>query len=211
MEGILLIFWKVSEDLCKAIARVARRISSSYVDPKGLTSFTVCCLITLDKNQGVRPIGVGEVLRRLIGRPFSRSLQQTSAKQWVSSSSVQARSVELKHAGYMQWEKRTTLKWSYFDGWCQQRFNTLNHEATLRNIWILCPCSYGTYPEKYISKRFTPNYWWRSHSFTRSNHPGQPTCDATIRTPLERCPSSVNSKGTPQMFGLQMMPQLEGN
>ena len=46
-------YGKASEDLCKAIARVARRINTSYVDPKGLMSFTACCLIALDKNPGV--------------------------------------------------------------------------------------------------------------------------------------------------------------
>ena len=38
------------------------------MDPKGLTSFTACRLLALDKNSGVRSIGIGEVLRRIIGK-----------------------------------------------------------------------------------------------------------------------------------------------
>ena len=38
------------------------------VDPVGLTAFVACRLIALDKCPGVRPIGVGEVVRRIIGK-----------------------------------------------------------------------------------------------------------------------------------------------
>ena len=57
-SGVNAMGWKrfcssygKASDLCKAIARVARRINTSYVDPKGLMSFTACCLIALDKSQ----------------------------------------------------------------------------------------------------------------------------------------------------------------
>ena len=60
-------YGKASEDLCKAIVRVARRISTSHMDPKGLMSFTTCYLIT-DKNPGVRLIGIGEVIRQITGK-----------------------------------------------------------------------------------------------------------------------------------------------
>ena len=33
-----------------------------------LESYIACRLIPLDKNPGVRPIGIGEVLRRIIGK-----------------------------------------------------------------------------------------------------------------------------------------------
>jgi len=36
------------------------------MDPAGLAAFTACQLIALNKNPGVRPIGIGEVCRRLI-------------------------------------------------------------------------------------------------------------------------------------------------
>ena len=38
------------------------------MDPAGLAAFTVCHLIALNKNPGVRPIGTGEVCRRLIAK-----------------------------------------------------------------------------------------------------------------------------------------------
>ena len=51
-----------SADVCNALAGLARRLYTEYVDPAGLTAFTACCLIALDKCPGVRPIGVGEVV-----------------------------------------------------------------------------------------------------------------------------------------------------
>ena len=50
-------FGSTSADLCHAISAFGRRICTSYVDPTGLTAYTACRLIPLDKNPGVRPIG----------------------------------------------------------------------------------------------------------------------------------------------------------
>ena len=38
------------------------------MDPNGLGSFTACRLIALDKMPGVRPIGIGEVSRRIVSK-----------------------------------------------------------------------------------------------------------------------------------------------
>ena len=61
-------FQKSSDNLCNAVVSVARRLCTSYVDPSDLSAYTACCVIALDKNPGVRPIGVGEVLHRIIGK-----------------------------------------------------------------------------------------------------------------------------------------------
>ena len=61
-------FHRTSNELCEAIARLTRRICSTYVDPRGISSLVASRLIALDKSPGIRPIGVGEILRRLIGK-----------------------------------------------------------------------------------------------------------------------------------------------
>ena len=53
-------FKGASIDLCESLAANARKISTSYVNPKGLSAFVACRLIALDKCPGVRPIGIGE-------------------------------------------------------------------------------------------------------------------------------------------------------
>ena len=59
-------FQTVSDDLCDALSAVARHLCTTCVDPAGLSSFVACRLIALDKNPGVRPIGIGETVHRLI-------------------------------------------------------------------------------------------------------------------------------------------------
>ena len=61
-------FKRSSDELCSALAAVARRLCSEYVDPAGLSTFVASQLIALNKNPGVHPIGVGEVCRRIIGK-----------------------------------------------------------------------------------------------------------------------------------------------
>ena len=54
-------FKSASADLCNTLAGVARRLCTSRVDPEGLSGFVACRLVPLDKNPGLRPIGIGEV------------------------------------------------------------------------------------------------------------------------------------------------------
>ena len=54
-----------SNNLCHSLALVARRICTSYVDPEGLLAFVAC---KLNKNPGVRPIGIGDLCRRIISK-----------------------------------------------------------------------------------------------------------------------------------------------
>ena len=61
-------FHSASSELCIAIALFARCICSSFVSPDILAPFLACRLIALDKQPGVRPIGVCEVVGRLVSK-----------------------------------------------------------------------------------------------------------------------------------------------
>ena len=61
-------FGSLSTDLCCAIAAVTRRLCVEFVDPSCLSAFVACRLIALDKCPGVRPIGIGEVIRRIVSK-----------------------------------------------------------------------------------------------------------------------------------------------
>jgi hypothetical protein len=50
---------------------MTRNLLKSSYDPSLVEAYTSCRLIPLDKNPGIRPIGVGEVLRRIIGKTVS--------------------------------------------------------------------------------------------------------------------------------------------
>jgi len=59
---------KSGTDLRAAIATTARKLCTEYVDPLSIEAILANRLIPLIKGEGaVRSIGVGEVLRRIIG------------------------------------------------------------------------------------------------------------------------------------------------
>jgi hypothetical protein len=69
-------FGKVSVTLAESIAIAARRLCREDIHHSCLREFTACRLIPLDKGNdkngkpGVRPIGIGEILRRIIGQYY---------------------------------------------------------------------------------------------------------------------------------------------
>ena len=68
-------FKTASADLCTAIASIARKLCTQYVDPKGISAFVACRLIALYKHPGVRPIGIGETIKRIINKAIALALR----------------------------------------------------------------------------------------------------------------------------------------
>ena len=75
-------FRKEGQDLRENIAIMAKKLATQIVDPATLEAYTACNLIPLiplDKGGeklDVRPIGVGEVLRIIIGKVISWTLKE---------------------------------------------------------------------------------------------------------------------------------------
>ena len=62
-------FKQSSLRLCETIATMTKILCTQYIDPSTIEPLIASRLIPLDKGEGaVRPIGVGEVLRRIIGK-----------------------------------------------------------------------------------------------------------------------------------------------
>ena len=61
-------FKNEANELREEIAQLARNLASKHYDSSLIQAYTSCRLIPLNKNPGVRPIGVGEVLRRIIDK-----------------------------------------------------------------------------------------------------------------------------------------------
>ena len=57
-----------SAELCRVIASFTRTLCSEKLGASSLEAFLVCQLISLDKSLGLHPIGVGEILRRTVGK-----------------------------------------------------------------------------------------------------------------------------------------------
>ena len=69
-------FKSASTDLCDAVAATARRMCTCYVDPDEISALVACHLIALHKNSGVKPIGIGETVRRIIGRAIVTTISE---------------------------------------------------------------------------------------------------------------------------------------
>ena len=63
-------FGTASSDLLKSVADFIKNLCSKIINSENklLEAFIACRLIPLNKNPGLRPIGVGEVLRRIAGK-----------------------------------------------------------------------------------------------------------------------------------------------
>ena len=133
-------FQNPSVDLCNSLAVVARRICSFYVDPEGLAPFTACRLIALDKCPGIRPIGVGETSRRIIGKAILSALMpyiQESAGSLQLCAGQQAGCEAAVHAMRHLFDDSDSQAVLLVDA--TNAFNHLNRQTSLLNIHSLCP------------------------------------------------------------------------
>ena len=133
-------FADVSDQLCDALAACARRVAGTYIDPSSLVAYTACRLIPLDKHPGVRPIGIGEVMRRIIGKAILQLLRNEilDAAGSLQLCAGQDCGIEAAiHAMREVFNDSTTEAVLLADA--TNAFNSLNREAALRNVQHLCP------------------------------------------------------------------------
>ena len=134
-------FKKSGVNLCEAVATMTRRLCTEYIDPRTIEPILANRLIPLDKGEGaVRPIGVGEVIRRIVGKcvmkvikpdviDASGSLQVCAGLKSGSEAAI--------HAMHSIFEADETDAVLLIDA--SNAFNALNRAAALHNITVLCP------------------------------------------------------------------------
>ena len=137
---LLAFFQRESTALCEAVAMVARWICQQFVDPAALQGFTACRLVALDKCSCVWPIGIGEVLWRIIGKAIltitgANVQQATGALQMCAGQ--QAGCEAAIHAMRQIFEHPLMEAVLMVDA--SNAFNSLNRQVALRNILHICP------------------------------------------------------------------------
>ena len=99
-----------------------------------------CRLIPLDKMPGVRPIGVGEVLRRIIGKVVMsvvrKDVLNATAYQQLCAGQESGCEVAI-HAVREIFHQEETHGFIQIDA--SNAFNSINRKVLLHNINILCP------------------------------------------------------------------------
>ena len=134
-------FKRSSINLCESIATLTRRLCTEFVDPLTIEPIVASRLIPLDKgNDEVRPVGVGEVIRGIIGKCVTRVAKQDviNASGAMQVCAGQKRGVEAPiHAMRNIFEADETDAALLVDA--SKAFNSLNRAAALNNIRVLCP------------------------------------------------------------------------
>ena len=133
-------FHSASIDLCHSLALLARRLCTEHVSPDGLAALLGCRLIALDKNPGVRPIGIGEIPRRIVAKAvlsvIGGDIQEAAGSIQLCSgqtSGIEA-AVHAMNEAFHDDDVQAVLLVD-----ASNAFNCLNREAALRNIRHLCP------------------------------------------------------------------------
>ena len=132
-----LLFKTASTELCNALAWVARRLCTSPVPPESRSAFVACRLIPLDKNPGIRPIGIGEVPRRIIAKSVLRVVRediQEAAGPLQTCAGYEAGCEAAVHALNQMMESEETEALLLVDA--TNAFNTLNRQASSINTAI---------------------------------------------------------------------------
>ena len=119
---------------------MAKKLATEIVDPKTLESYIASRLIPLNKNPEVRTIGVGEVLRRIIGKAVGWVLKkdiQEAAGPLQAVTGLQGGAEAAIHAMNSIFEQDDTEGVILVDA--SNAFNSLNQKAALHKVQILCP------------------------------------------------------------------------
>ena len=162
-SGLDAIFWSkilcnstfgnAVDDLCHAIALLARMLcSEELVDPESIEALVACQLIPLDKSPGVRPIDVGVVLGRIIGKAIltvlkSDMLNVTGYQQLCAG--LESGCEVAVHPVRGLFEEDASHGFIQIDA--SNAFNSINRSLVLHNVRILCP-EIATYIINYYMK-----------------------------------------------------------
>jgi hypothetical protein len=132
-------FKEVSSNLCNALSSVARRLATEAVCSQNLEAFLANRLIPLDKCPGIRPIGIGEIPRRIIGKAIIRHLrhdiQQASGPIQLCAGLENGCEAAV-HAMLQLFESDASDAVLLVDA--DNAFNRLNRSVALWNIQFIC-------------------------------------------------------------------------
>jgi len=133
-------FGSVSGELCCSIAALARRLCTSFIDPLIVSPLVACRLIALDKNPGVRPIGVGEVVRRIIAKAALSIIRSDIQR---AAGPIQLCAGQISGVEAAIHSMRTMFSTDDTEGMllvdASNAFNSLNRNVALQNIQYICP------------------------------------------------------------------------
>ena len=133
-------FKKKPADLCQALAVLSRKLNTETISPQHLRGFVAGRLIPLDKQPGVRPIGIGEIPRRIVSSATVSLLNPglVAATAPLQTCAGLPGGIEASiHAMRRIFNDEETEAILLVDA--RNAFNAMNRQAALHNIQYSCP------------------------------------------------------------------------
>ena len=133
-------FGDSTDDLCKTFAEMIKKLFTVENQSTSLEAFLANRLIPLDKNRGLRPIVVSEVLRRIARKVIVSHIKEDVIRS-VGSLQVcagqDAGCESLIHAMRTIYEDQSAEAVLLLDA--SNAFNSINRNVFLHNIEVICP------------------------------------------------------------------------
>ena len=129
-----------NRELRTKIAILATTLSTETLDPLTLEAYVSCRVIPLDKNPDVGSIGVGEVLCEIVGKCIGWMLKediQLAAGPLQIATGLQSGAEAAIRSMRCMFQDDQTDAVIFVDA--RNALNSLNRQAALHNIQIICP------------------------------------------------------------------------
>lgn len=139
-QSLLLRSGGASRRLRRAIAALATQLANTLVPWQQISALRACRLIPLDKRPGVRPIGVGEAVMRLMGKCIIEQLRPEIARVFGTDQLCAGVSGGIEaaiHAMVELFERPETE--CIFLADAANAFNEISRPAALYNTRVYCP------------------------------------------------------------------------
>jgi len=133
-----------SQKLADEIATLARRLATDTIPHDYISTLLTCRLVPLKKkDNGIRPVGVGECLRWIIGKTITGLLKEDiihAVGTLQTCAGLESGIEAATHAVRKSYEEEGSEYLLLVDA--DNAFNKLNRKVSLENIKRLCPPMY---------------------------------------------------------------------
>jgi hypothetical protein len=139
-QDVILRYGAHSEKLRDSIAALVRCISNSVTQWDDIRALMACSLLGFDKSPGIRPIAVGESLRRIACKTVCMLTRHELEDVVIFHNCVKAGIEAAIHAVSDMFREKDNDDWGVLLVDASNAFNSINRQALLLNSRVLWPC-----------------------------------------------------------------------